>query len=379
MNKKRVLALVLASALIMSMSGCGNGQDEQNIQSEQETVEMIQQAGELADYSANVTLGQYTGLNIEVAKVEVSEQELQDVMNRMVEIYNNVYAETETITDRAVVSGDNICMDFTTTVDGEAMSELAGTDVSYQVGSGQIEKSLDEQMVGLKPGESKDVICTFAADTDFTELAGKEVTFHVTVDYIYGETKTLEWGNELVSAMTEGQYSDAEQYKEVMREEMQAKAEAEQRDEYTSKLWDAILADCTIELPADVVETNAENYYATQKEIYEYYATYYSYTYDEYMEKVQEMTDKEFHEKSYEYAETELERIYAAVSIFKATGMEFTDQEYSEGVAALVETYGYESSAAFVEAYGEAYIREVLVTDKVEKYLLDENNMVVKE
>ncbi len=373
MNKKKVLALIVAGAFVLLMGGCGSKQEEK------EAVEALEQTTELADYSAYVTLGQYTGLDITVAKAEASEQALQERMDRLVVMYNSVYAEGDTITDRAVADGDVVSMDFTTTVDGESVSSLAGTDVSYEVGSEQIEESLDEQMIGLMPGASYDLSCTFATDTAFTELAGKEVTFHVTIDYIYGETNALEWGDELVKAVTGGEYSSADKYKDFLYEEIKAEEEAQQQQEYADKLWEAILANCTIELPADIVEANAESYYASQKEIYEYYATYYSYTYDEYMETVQEMTDEEFHEKAYEYAETELERIYAAVSIFKDLGMEFTDEEFSKGVAALAENYGYTSSAEFVEAYGEEYIREVLVTDKVEEHLMKENSIIVEE
>jgi FKBP-type peptidyl-prolyl cis-trans isomerase (trigger factor) len=95
------------------------------------------------------------------------------------------------------------------------------------------------------------------------------------------------------------------------------------------------------------------------------------------MQEKQGMTDEEFHEKAYEYARTELERIYAAVTIYRELNMEFSDEEFSRGVAALAENYGYDSSSEFVDTYGEDYIREVLVTNKVEEYLLENNTMVV--
>jgi len=374
MSKKSLFALLISSALIMSMSGCGEGEQERT------DIEILKQTTGLADYSAYVTLGQYTDLDIAVsASADVKEQ-LQERMDRAVELYNNVYAESEPVVDRSVVLGDTVNMDFTTTVNGEAVSALSGAGVSYGVGSEQIEKSLDEQMVGLQPGQSYDLNCTFGDDTDFAELAGQDVTFHVTINYLYGDVNTLEWGDEVVTALTQGKYTDADKYEEYLYQQIQEEANQQRQQEYADALWEAVLTNCTFaELPADVIEQNAESYYANQKAIFEYYATYYSYTYEEYMEEKQGMTDEQFHEKSYEYAQTELERIYTATTIFRELGMEMTDEEFSKGVAELVEQYGYDSSAKFVETYGEEYVREVLVTNKVEDYLLEHNHMVTEE
>jgi trigger factor len=371
MNKKTLFALATGIAALLSFSGCaGKTEDKQ--------VEQLTQTTELADYSSYVTLGQYTGFDITVDDAEVTEEMLAERMNQVVDLYNYAYAETEQITDRDVAFGDTIDIDFTTEMDGETVSGLAGAGVSYGVGSGQIEESLDAQLVGLKPGKTYDIPCTFGSDSDFEQLAGKDVIFHVTINYIYGESNTLEWGDELVSTITNGEYKKADKYKEYLYEQLQTEAEEEQQEEYMDKLWEAVLNDCTFSnLPEDVIETNAESYYESQKAIYEYYATYYSYTYDEYMQEKQGMTDEEFHDKAYEYARTELERIYVAAAIFKAQGMELTDEDFSTEVAKLVEKYGYDSSAEFVETYGEEYVREVIVTGIVEDYLKTNSNMSV--
>lgn len=368
---KKIVALLLGSALITSLGACGK--------EEQEPVEMLTQSTELADYSSRVTLGQYTDMDINVAEAVVTQEQMEERKNQAVEMYNYLFAGVEQITNRTIAMGDTINMDFTTTVDGMDMEMLSGSDLAYEVGSGQIEESLDAQMVGLSTGQTYDLECAFGADTDFEELAGKNVTFHVTVNYIYGEITSLAWGDELVTAVTSGKYTKAKDYEDYLQGQMQEEAQAQQQQEYITGIWDAVLAGCTFSgLPEDIIEKNAENYYASQKAVYEYYATYYDAAYEDYMREKQGMTDEEFHEKSYEYARTELERIYVAVTIFRELDMEMTDEEFSRGVAALTEQYGYDSSAGFVETYGEEYVREVLVTNKVEEYLQEHNNMIVK-
>lgn len=369
---KKILALLLGGALIASLGACGK--------EEQEPVEMLAQGTELADYSSCVTLGQYTGMDIPVSGADVTQEQLEARKRQEVEMYNYLYAEAEKITNRTVALGDTINMDFTTTMDGENMELLSGADLAYGVGSGQIEESLDGRMAGLSTGQTYDLECTFGADTDFEELAGKTVTFHVTINYIYGEAATLGWGDELANAASGGKYAKAEDYEDYLYGQMQEKAQEQQQQEYMDGIWEAVLAGCTFTgLPEDVIKENAESYYASQKSLFEYYATYYSSTYEAYLKEKQGMTDEEFHEKAYEYARTELERIYVAVTIFRERGMELSDEAFSRGVAELAERYGYDSSAEFVETYGEEYVREVLVAGSVEEYLRANNNMVVKE
>lgn len=374
MNGRAINILITGCALALFLTGCGKEGGDDG----EQPVEALTQTTELADYSAYVTLGQYTDLNIPVAVAAIAEEALQNSKNQLIESYNYFYAETEQITDREVILNDMINMDFTVTVDGEDIDWLSGEDVSYAVGAEQIDPELDQQMVGLEPGDTYDLVCTFAEDTDFTELAGRTVIFHVTVNYIYGEVQSAVWGDELVTIVTNGQYTSADAYEDYLYQSLLETAEAEQLQMYTDELWNTVLANCTFdELPADIIEENGENYYTSRKSLYEYYASYYSYSYEYYMETIQGMTDQEFHEQSYEYARIELERIYTAVTIYHDLGLEFTDEEFSRGVAALAEQYGYDSSAEFVESYGEEYIREVLVTQAVEEYLLEHNNMVV--
>lgn len=284
MKRKTIMMLVACSALAMSLCGCGNTKEE-----EVEEVEALTQTTELADYSSYVTLGQYTGFDIEVDAYEITDDMVDERKEQLVDYYNSTYVQDD--------------------------------DSEYEA---------------------------------------------------------LKWGDELVKIITNGNYTKASKYEEYLKEQLTQNAEAEQESEYVNKLWDAVIADCTFgELPSDVIEENAENYYENQKAIYEYYATYYSYTYDEYMEEKQGMTDDEFHEKSYEYARTELERIYTAVTIFRDLGMELSDEDFSIAVKELTDKYGYDSSAEFVDKYGEDYVREVIVTNKVEDYLKTNNTMVI--
>ncbi len=370
-NRKAIFLTGCIMAAVLT--GCGSQKQEET------SVEMLTQTAPLADYSAYVTLGQYAGFEIPVEEAEVSQEELEERMAQTVEAYNYLYAVPVQITDRAVQEGDTVNLNFTTTVDGENQEALAGQDVSYVVGAGAIHPALDGQLVGKQPGNTYDLSCAFKEDTEFTGLEGRTAIFHVTVNYIYGETQSAVWGDEVAAAMSGGAYTDADDYKEHLYEQMCAEEKETQEKSYRDGLWESILDGCTFqELPQDVLAENAENYYQKTREQFEYYATYYSYTYDQYMEEIQGMTDAQFHEKAYEYARAELERIYAAVEIFRAEGMTFTDEDYSRGVAELAGNYGYGSSAEFVEAYGEEYIREVLIVRQVEAFLMEQSKMAVQ-
>lgn len=374
---KNIRALFWTGCIMMTAlcaGGCGGKEEDLP------PAEMLSQTTALSDYSAYVTLGAYTGFEIPVEDAEVSQEEMEERIAQTVEAYNYLYAAPEAVTDRAVAEGDMINIDFSTTVDGENQEALFGQDVSYQIGSGQIHPALDAQLVGKQPGGAYDLICTFPEDTAFTGLEGKTAAFHVTVNYIYGAIQEKPWGDELAAAMSGGAYTDADAYREHLYEQMRQTAQQEQEKAYRDGLWEAVLEGCVFrDLPEEVLSKNAENYYQNAKEQFAYYASYYGYTYDQYMEEIQGMTDEQFHDQAYVYARTELERIYAATEIFREEAMEFTDEDYSRGAAELAETYGYDSAGAFVEAYGEEYIREVLITRQVEAFLMEQSKMVVTD
>lgn len=145
----------------------------------------------------HVELADYQALKIPVQSIEVSDEALQTEIDNLLSTYTS---ETQ-VTDRAVVDGDTVNIDYVGSVDGiefeNGSTEGQGTDVTIGVTS-YIDDFL-EQLIGHTPGETFDIQVTFPDPYESnTELSGKEAVFNVTINNIT-ETVTPELTDEFVS------------------------------------------------------------------------------------------------------------------------------------------------------------------------------------
>ena len=133
------------------------------------------------------TLGEYTGLEVPRREPEVSDEEVEQEIERIRERS----AKLETV-DRPAGKGDFVVMDFAGSVDGQAFAGGEGRDQMVELGSGRLVPGFEEQLEGASAGEDRTVTITFPEASDSgeegearggaaSELAGREAQFAVTV------------------------------------------------------------------------------------------------------------------------------------------------------------------------------------------------------
>ena len=121
------------------------------------------------DVWPEVTLGQYKGLEAEKSPVEVTEEEINEDVERM----RKQNARMVTV-ERAAQMGDTVNIDYAGTKDGVSAE---GHDL--ELGSNSFIPGFEEKLVGIKAGEERDLDLTFPEDYHAAELAGAAVVFHV--------------------------------------------------------------------------------------------------------------------------------------------------------------------------------------------------------
>ncbi len=119
-----------------------------------------------------VNVGEYKGVKVEKASVEVTEDEIQNELNRLAERNARVITA-----DRAAQNGDIAVIDFEGFVDGVAFQGGKGEGHDLTLGSGQFIPGFEDQIVGHVAGDEFDVNVTFPAEYHADELAGKEAVF----------------------------------------------------------------------------------------------------------------------------------------------------------------------------------------------------------
>ncbi len=172
----------------------------------------------------HVKLADYQALKIPAQSVEVSDEALRTEIDNLL---SNFTSEKQ-VTDRAVVDGDNVNIDYVGSVDGiefaGGSTQGQGTDVTIGV-TAYIDDFL-EQLIGHTPGETFDIQVTFPDPYENnTELSGKEAVFNVTINYI-SETVTAELTDEFVSQNLTASYgwSTVEEMRSKITEDLENKS-----------------------------------------------------------------------------------------------------------------------------------------------------------
>lgn len=122
-----------------------------------------------------VTLGEYKGIDVVRPSIEASDEEIDEQIAAL----RNNFANLEPIEDRAVQDGDFALINFEGLIDGEAFDGGSAEDYLLEIGSGTFIPGFEEQIIGVKKGEAKDVNVAFPKEYGSEQLAGKDAVFKI--------------------------------------------------------------------------------------------------------------------------------------------------------------------------------------------------------
>jgi len=174
-----------------------------------------------------VQLGEYKGLKVDKEEVSVSDDDVAHELHHMQEHHAKMVDAAE---GDAVVDGDFITLDFKGYVNDEAFEGGEGKDYPLQIGSGSFIPGFEEQLVGVKVGEQKDVNVKFPEEYHAENLAGKDAKFDCTVRSIK-HRELPELNDELAKKVSSFDTLDAlkEDIKKNLIETREKKAENDRR------------------------------------------------------------------------------------------------------------------------------------------------------
>lgn len=195
-----------------------------------------------------VTLGKYKGVKIDKVEVEVTEEEI----NEQIEKERENSARTITVEDRPVKDGDITTIDFEGFVDGKAFEGGKGTDYPLTIGSGSFIPGFEEQLIGALIDEEKEVNVTFPEDYHAAELAGKPAVFKCVVKGIK-EKELPELDDEFASEVST--FDTLAEYKEDVKKTLLAKKEDAAKSAKEEAVIEAVIEDAKMEIPEAMVET----------------------------------------------------------------------------------------------------------------------------
>ena len=205
-----------------------------------------------------VTLGEYKGVEVAKADTEVTDEEVQEAIDK--ERENN--ARAIVITDRPVKAGDETVIDFEGFVDGVAFDGGKGENYPLTIGSGAFIPGFEEGLVGANLNEEIDVNVTCPEDYQASELAGKAAVFKCTVNEIK-EKELPELDDEFAAEVSE--FDTLEEYKADVKKNLEERKASNAKRAKIDAAIDAVVENATMDIPEALVST-------MQKQILDEYA-----------------------------------------------------------------------------------------------------------
>ncbi len=198
-----------------------------------------------------VELGEYKGIEVEKETVKVLQADVKAELNRMAQ--RN--ARTETV-ERKAKKNDTVDIDFEGFVDGVAFEGGKAEHHELTLGSGAFIPGFEDQLIGCKAGDEKDVVVTFPEEYHAKELAGKEATFKCKVHKVE-ETILPEIDDEFAKDVSDT-CETLDDLKKEITERLKAERQEAADNAFEEKVLDAVIDGMKADIPAAMIDAQVD-------------------------------------------------------------------------------------------------------------------------
>ena len=277
-----------------------------------------------------VTLGEYKGVEVEKSDVEVTEEDI----NKEVDKERENHSRTIDVDDRAVENGDIIKLDFDGSVDGVPFAGGKAENYTLTIGSGSFIPGFEDQLIGTKIGEDKDVTVTFPEDYHEKSLAGKEAVFKCKVNAI--SVKELpEADDEFASEVSE--FETLAEYKEDIKKKLTEKKEKAARAKKEAQAIEKAVENATMEIPDAMIDTQVQS----MMEDFARRMQSQGLSLEQYFQFTG-MDAKKMHDQMKPEALKRIQNSLVLEAVAKAENIEISDEKVDEEIAKMAEAYKME-------------------------------------
>ncbi|MCF0246864.1 MAG: trigger factor [Ileibacterium sp.] len=200
-------------------------------------------------------LGQYKGFGIKKEEAAVTDEMIDEAIKGL----QKRYAELEVVEgDEPAAEGDVVKIDFVGKMDGEEFDGGKGENVSVKLGSKQFIPGFEEQIEGMKKGETKDITVTFPAEYPAAELAGKEAVFTITLNDLEKEVLP-ELNEEFFSEVFKQEgINNIDDLKKDAAERIKAREEEKAAGKFMNDVVNAAVENAQVEIPAVMIDNEVD-------------------------------------------------------------------------------------------------------------------------
>lgn len=313
-----------------------------------------------------VKLGDYKGLTIEKYTEELNEAKVEKELNQARERAARFVEAGE---DAIAKMGDFTTIDFTGSVNGVEFEGGKAEGYRLELGSKSFIDNFEEQIVGMKTGEERDIKVTFPEDYPAEDLKGKEAVFKIVLHKI--ENKELpELNDEFASNTSE--FETLEEYKADIRKHIQESIDERAKRENENRLMEKAVENSTVEVPEVLVERQLDMFIRD----FEMRLSYQGLKLADYLGYMKQ-TEKELRDSYREQATKTVKTRLVLEAIIKAEGLDVSEEELDAKLEETAKKYN-KSLQEFKSNMNEnniAYIKNDILMDKLVDFLTKNNTL----
>ena len=306
-----------------------------------------------------VKLGKYKGIELKKVEYNVSDADIEHELGHMQE----KNARLVSIEDRPVEKGDITVIDFEGFVDGVAFEGGKAQNHELTIGSNTFIPGFEDQIIGMKIDEEKDINVKFPEDYFSENLKGKDAVFKVKLHEI--KKKELpKLDDEFAKDVSE--FDTLKELKESIKQKIEEENKTKAKYEMQDAAVKAVCDDVEIDIPSGMIETEVDN---MVREI-EQRLSYQGMKLENYLQMIGK-TNEEFRKEYEEQAKTSVKNRLVIEAIIKAEKIEPDELTVEEKIKEMAEMYGQKEEQLKQNEGFVQYIKESLKSEKAVEFIVE--------
>ena len=310
-----------------------------------------------------VKLGKYKGIELKKIEYTVSDKDVEHELGHMAEHNSRLV----TVDNRPVKKGDITTIDFEGSIDEVPFDGGKAENHELEIGSNQFIPGFEDQIIGMKDGEEKDINVTFPEDYFSKDLAGKEATFKVKLHGI--KVKELpKIDDEFAKDVSE--FDTLADLKADIKSKLEKENEEKAKYESEEAAIEAVCKEVEIDIPSGMIETEIDNMI---KDI-ENKLSYQGLTLDQYLKLTNKTMDglrKEFNEQ----AEKAVKSRLVLEAIIKEEDIKPEEKEVEDKLKEMAKNYNQKEDELLKNENVKNYVTENMKYEKAIAFILDNAKM----
>lgn len=370
--KKKIYMTALAVCFVLTAAACGSNstdtkntavtKEEQTSQDEEGNKGVETGTGRLVtveNVEKYITIGEYKGLVLDNKVSVITDADVQ------AQIETNLQNAAKQVSD-VIQEGDLVTINYVGTIDGKTIDGGIANNYDLIVGEGHMADGFEAGLLGMKKGDTKDIVISYPEDYTDETLAGSDVTYKVTVQTVRRKSElTDEWVAENTDDTT------VDEYKETVRKQLEEDAQNSAAEVLKNTAWSTVLENSEVkEYPEEDI-SRAEEEFRTNME---FYAKQADMELDEFVES-QGISQEDFNKQCEQYAQGKVKQNLIIQGIMDAEGLSLDDRESLEVQNDLVKQMGVADIAELVGTYGQTYVDEAVGLLRVEDFIVQNANV----